>query len=532
MALLEIAPRYDTLLRTHGLHTASHFLDRPGVIVGGHLGRHVIQVELGKGDATVRFFLKKETAIPWRDRFVSAWDGLGWASKSVREARLLTQLQAAGIGCPEPAAFGEEGGRAFLLVRAAEGMTDLRAYLAHKSRGADALAPASPREHVQRDGDADLRPLARALGGAVADIHRAGFDHPDLYAKHVLLARDGQGYRFCFLDWQRSRRSGSVSWRRRLRDLAALDASVAPHPASDRLRLRCLHAYLAAAGPDAPPLRRAAAAVRRAAQELLRRRKVREQRQAPLPDGAQRLLWLDDGRLCVTKEFHDEFAGRLPEPLTHLPGFTSAAEQVETIAVALAPGRLARFVRTLQTVGRGTPAAPEQDMGALLFRLQRFGVPAPRLLAMGHRFLGPTRRCGFALFETPPTTPFSAALDALDVARRRRLLRDAGRLLRQVHEAGYAFKDVPSPLCHLAVTDANDVTLAEVGGLRRSFLTCEQLALLELAREHAEAAAWTRTDRLRLTLGYLGRRRLDDEGRRLIATLAPPSRQAPERRVA
>ncbi len=254
MAFVEVNPAYAELFRRHWLTTARDFLTWSGVVVGGHADRCTLRVALnGKQE----FFLKKEHIVPWRDRFASVWEGHGFASKSVREGRLLQQAQRAGIGCPEVAALGEDGPRAFLLVRAEEGLTDLRTYLAQP-------LPAG-----------EQRKLAQALGRALAGLHAAGFDHPDLYAKHVLAGKDGDRFRFCFLDWQRSRRRRTVRWRHRFRDLAALDASLSDALASPRLRLVCLRAYLG----SAMPLRRPAVAIRFISARLLRRRKVRALRQ-------------------------------------------------------------------------------------------------------------------------------------------------------------------------------------------------------------------------------------------------------------
>src|SRR6185437_2145150 len=103
--------------------------------------------------AAVSAFLKREHRTRWRDRLANAWAGFGFVSKSCREYRLLQALAAAGVGCPEPVAAGEDGrGRAFLLLREVSGGRDLRAFLA-------GLAP-----HERRR-------AARRLGGALARLH-------------------------------------------------------------------------------------------------------------------------------------------------------------------------------------------------------------------------------------------------------------------------------------------------------------------------------------------------------------------------
>jgi tRNA A-37 threonylcarbamoyl transferase component Bud32 len=262
MAFLETDPDCADLFRRHGLASPDDFLALPGAIVGGHADRHTLEVLIG----AERFFLKKEHVVPLRDRLASAWDGHGFVAKSVREGRILRQSRQAGIGCPTVAALGEERGRAFLLLRAALDMWELRVCL---------LSLPSVERCL----------LAQALGRAVARMHGAGFNHPDLYAKHVLAGTDGAGYRFCFLDWQRSRHRRSVVWRRRYRDLAALNVSLVEALASPRLRLACLRAYLSATAP----LRQAAVAIHHISTRLLLRRKVTRLRQAPLPIVSARL---------------------------------------------------------------------------------------------------------------------------------------------------------------------------------------------------------------------------------------------------
>ena len=81
-----------------------------------------------------------------------------------------------------------EKGTAFLLVRELAHVRDLRSFLRDRC--------ASP--------PAERRRFARRLGRELARLHAAGFDHPDLYSKHVLVGpADG---RITLVDWQRSRR--------------------------------------------------------------------------------------------------------------------------------------------------------------------------------------------------------------------------------------------------------------------------------------------------------------------------------------
>jgi hypothetical protein len=300
----------------------------------------------------------------------------------------------------------------------------------------------------------------------VARIHSAGFDQPDLYAKHILVRSTGDGPRFCFLDWQRSRPRRTVSWQRRLQDLAALDASVAETLASDRLRLTFLAAYLgerrglsppcarrglsppcARRGLSPPCARRGQApplAIRRFSERLFSRRKLRELRQPPLPDGAQQLLWLqDDDRLCVACDFYGEVGSRLPSWLPQQPKPNPAGLCVEHRLILLGSGRTAHLVQRWSRaggwLGQSKFPAPEMEQAATIFRLQRFGVAGPRLLAMGHRRLGAWQQFSFLLTERPDGPALASVLRTGSADEREVLLEQFEALMRRVDDAGYAF---------------------------------------------------------------------------------------------
>lgn len=516
MAYLKIEPRYRALLSGHGYASARAFLDWPGVILSGHPRRHVLRVRLG----TESFILKKEHRVALRDRLASGWAGYGWSSKSVRESQLLEQLRAAGVPCPQVAAAGEEGGQAFLLMREQTGMTELRELLARP------LATA------------DRRALAHALGRELAHIHAAGFTQPDLYAKHILVRGAGDGFHFCFLDWQRSRPMRRVSWQRRVRDLAALDASLTAELVPDRLRVACLHAYLrdTRAHGVVPP-KGVAAVIRRLGERRRIRRKMRELRQPPLPAGAQQLLWLRDGeRLCVVRDFFDELGGQLPSWLPQEPEPCADGVCVEHRLILLGSGRTAHLVqrwsRAAGWLPQGKYPAPEFAQAALLFRLQRFGVAGPRLLAMGHHQITAWQRFSFLLSE-PPAGPSLAAVLRQDGTPmlRQRLLRRLGSQLRQLHEAGFTLRPGANAWQLWVVPDPEmpRVALANADALERTKAPWQRLAAADLSRVVAANPqadpVLSRADQLRVVLGYLQRRRIDDAARRLLAAVVPRERR-------
>ena len=132
-----------------------------------------MMVELG--DELGQCFLKKEHRVRWKNRLDSFWAGFGWTSKSVREVRLRSGRRR-GLGCPEVIAAGETGERAIVLLRALPNAVELRDYLR----------------------DCRSNPTLRHrgwLGTELARYFAAGFHHPDLFSKHVLVQLTRHGPR-------------------------------------------------------------------------------------------------------------------------------------------------------------------------------------------------------------------------------------------------------------------------------------------------------------------------------------------------
>jgi len=389
MAFLTINPRYRELLERHGLTCAERLAALPGLIVTGHPGRNVARVTLGQATA----YLKREHRVLWRDRLRSAAAGFGFASLAFREAQTLTALRCAGVPCPDwMAAAEDDRGRACLLLAELPATIDLRQYLRDRS---DQAPTARYR-------------FARALGAALAGIHAAGFDHPDLYAKHVLVEpATGRCY---FLDWQRSRHRRRLPWRQRLRALAALDATLVEALASEQERLVCVRGYLGASTPLRSAAQQAARAIRRMTRRLLRHRHIRKERASPPPVADQGIVWLDGEALCVTQAFWRDLGGQVPGWLP-LPTQGRGASRSR---VALPDGRSGLLVRRwcarplawLWCALRRRPLlSPELRDAGLLFRRQKHGLAAPRVLAFGQRRPRPWRTESFLLteIENPPT---------------------------------------------------------------------------------------------------------------------------------
>jgi tRNA A-37 threonylcarbamoyl transferase component Bud32 len=521
MARLHVNPRYRVWLHEQGLVSGEDFLRISGVILCGHPDRHVARVIVGQGNQTVIGYLKKEHHVPWRDRMANVWAGFGLVSKSWREMVVLQQAAGAGIGCPEVIAAGEVGRRAFLLVAEVPEAIDLRGYLQRRLS----------RTHRSA--------LARRLGTAVARVHRAGFDFPDLYAKHVLVVpgRHADAPSFVFIDWQRAR--WTARFGRRWTTLAKLDATLPAELASRDERLLCLRAYLQNRG-HGKRWTGVAQAIARRSQCLRQRRQIHEMCAARLPAGSQDLLWLDGEALCVTREFHEELQGRIPNWLPLPRAWPHDGQGVERTVLTLERRRL-QLVRRwtlgpvpwLAALWRGRSAqAPEVTQAATIFRLQRFGVRTPRLLAFGQRHDTSGRSASFILTEVPENaSPLSRWLkQALPISSaasnsRNEVLRQAGAMCRLLHQAGYFF-DRPDDLedCLLVQPGGrNAVWLGAIDGLRRRFPLSPRRVQADLLNWHtALAPTCTRTDQLRFLLSYLNSQRLTDNVRCWIRKLLPP----------
>jgi tRNA A-37 threonylcarbamoyl transferase component Bud32 len=383
MAFIRINPAYRDWLRSQSLAAPDDFFRLRAAIIGGHPDRNAGRVCLGKGPQQIAAYLKREHRVRWRDRLANALAGFGFSSKSVREFKTLQALERAGVACPGWIAVGEtEHGQSFLLVPELPEVIDLRVFLQEFHS-----APGRRRER-----------FARRLGAALARIHGAGFDHPDLYTKHVLVqAESGRLY---VVDWQRAARQGPVSWRRRCRDLAALNATLAPDLLSIPERMLCLRAYLRACrrqgDGDGGGLLAVAFQLFRRSRRLLRLRRIREMQQAPAVQ--QQVIWLDGEALCVTPDFLAALAGAVPDwlRLSRLPRrpwqFTDRS-RVRLVGL----GRLLlvrrRAFRPLAGVAawlRGRRlTSPELARAGEIFRLQRAGVATERLLAFGQRCPAP-----------------------------------------------------------------------------------------------------------------------------------------------
>jgi tRNA A-37 threonylcarbamoyl transferase component Bud32 len=531
VAFVEVNPQFRDLLRSHGIHGPEDFLSLPVIIVSGHPDRHVGRVNFGSGSSRIVAYLKKEHRLPWRDRWTNAWHGFGWCSRSYRESLVLRAMRETGVSCPEFVAVGEDGrGRAFLLVRELAECLDLRVLL-----GAGHLVDPPVR-----------RKFARELGETVARLHDAGFDHPDLYSKHLLV--NPRNSRISLLDCQRTRKHSNLSWRRRWQDLAALDATLTEELAAPRERMRCLRSYLQASlavQAPAPFFRKAAASIRRRAGRLLRHRHIREQLQPPLGPEAQNLIWMRGESLCVTREFYEALHGQVPEEfllgrrrplpfqflLLERSQVTQCRHSFRGVgATSLVQRRASSPIQWLWAKLRGRRLlSPEIELAGITFRLERYGVRCARVLAFGQSQDRVWQYHSFLLVQdrSQQRTISQWFLDLAEIhwtaqrKQRWRLLREAGALLGRVHRAHCYFSGRPDE----SLVVENDVEVGPIPILsgaqnvskRRS--PSRRLARKDLVSLIRGLDSLSRTDRLRLLLSYFGKQHLTASDKRAIKKL-------------
>ena len=469
---LVVHPRWRSCLLEQGLHDPQAILSLPGLSVSGHAFRHVRRVILDP-ESGQRAYLKVEQRVRWKDRLRSWFDGMGLASLSLREARLLRMLENEGLPGPGWVAFGSDAsGRAFLVIPETPAI-ELGVF-------------------ITDDQDPWRRKRAAIrLGRALARMHAAGVNHPDLYAKHVLV--DPETGEPTLLDWQRSRRAPVVSFNARLRDLATLQATVSEQLVGDDLRRALLRSYLRESrrragclwGGFFRPCREAydpgdftreerhwlrlpeletlaASRIMVITDTLLAKRHVREKRQAPAHPAGLDWTASPDGDLIVSSSW----------PLEGLdPGSTARRSLLEALnrqsAAAISvlePLSIGHGQQTLLSA-RIVPSAglkanspwrsAEKRTANLWNRLLKHAVPGPKVLAVGRQTLTDGREASYLLLEPRPVTASLAdwlAVCSAGSTVRCRVLAGAGAVLARLHAAGCGLSREAHPL---AVSEAS-----------------------------------------------------------------------------
>ncbi|MBN2561841.1 MAG: hypothetical protein JXQ75_13020 [Phycisphaerae bacterium] len=180
--ILEIEPAYESALRAAGLADFDAMMRvEGGPPTSQHRHRETLPIQIDIDGRRERFFLKRVFKVPPKHALWPMIRGRRGASQPHREWHILGELGKAGIPAMRRVAFGERRrcgmpAQAFLLVAAVPMAYTLENW----------LVPGFPRpapiEKRLRDR------LIYELGVLVRRLHDAGFDWPDISAKHIYAA--------------------------------------------------------------------------------------------------------------------------------------------------------------------------------------------------------------------------------------------------------------------------------------------------------------------------------------------------------
>ncbi len=162
--------------------------------------------------------------------------------RAIRAFRRAYALRIRGVACPKPiaAAASTDGAGLYVAELARDGdrvAADLYRLVRPSDDGPSAYSRLSPAARAE---------ALHALGRFVRRIHDAEVSHRDLKAPNIVARRDASSVSYEIVDLEGARiRRGEISWRRRARDLARLDASFGRELVSRADRLRVVRGYFA-----------------------------------------------------------------------------------------------------------------------------------------------------------------------------------------------------------------------------------------------------------------------------------------------
>lgn len=202
---MDIHPDYESAVRSSGLNRFDDFMTvRGGTPASRHRHRETLPIELKIDGKNRHFFLKRVFKVPPKHAFWPMVRLRRPFSQPAREWEICGQLQRAGIPVMKAVAVGERRRlampmQAFLLVEAVPIPHTVEDWLVP---GFPKPAPIDPRLRER---------LLFDLGTLVRKLYTAGFDWPDIDAKHIFTEPDHSGHdapswHFRLIDVERMKR--------------------------------------------------------------------------------------------------------------------------------------------------------------------------------------------------------------------------------------------------------------------------------------------------------------------------------------
>ncbi len=184
----------------------------------GHRRRTRLHITDADG-VTHELYLKRYNPPPTSRRLRRLLTRGGFRSEARAEFENIRALGALGVPTMKAVIFGEEAG----LIRAG------RSYLVVTAVPGEALERCG-QEFVHRCAErhGELEAFTQRLAGLVRTMHQGGYFHRDLYASHVFLHEQPDGFELYLIDLARAFRPRWRRFRWRVKDLAQLKYSMPP----------------------------------------------------------------------------------------------------------------------------------------------------------------------------------------------------------------------------------------------------------------------------------------------------------------
>jgi tRNA A-37 threonylcarbamoyl transferase component Bud32 len=484
-------------------------------------------VKRGKGRTVSRFecggkgyYVKAYAPGSLFDRLRSAL-GLG---PGRREWDVLLAARAAGLDVPEPVALARGGAEALVTAEIA-GARRLDEYLFERyfePRADDPPYPgARPPELVSifrrrraalAEDTIDPSALAALLADLLARLDEADMALNDLHPGNLLLAGGPGTWRLYLVDLAEAVRSASDE--ALVRHLVELEHFFEPI-ASPAERLRCLRRIREVLGRDLDPrmIVRATTAYRRA---FYRRRDHRTRRESKYFarisvggwHGWAAADWGAALESLLAAAAGNGFSFRdVPGAVALKEGATSSVWRVSVggRTVIVKQHNKAAGPRGLGRLGRATRSVTAFRKGhALLVR----GIATAR--PVGAANLREGGHVGRTLLFTEPVDGerLSDWLRHDPPAReRRRVTWLLARMLRRMHDAGFAHRDLKAPNVLVAPARGGRPVLVDLDGVRTGWHVSDNRRARDLMRLSVSLEEWgvaRKTDRLRFLRAYLG----------------------------